>query len=621
MYVRIGGIDQWIQIRGEDRGNPVILFVHGGPGDSTIPTSSAWQPWEKFFTVVQWDQRGAGRTYRINGESIAPTMTMAQMTQDSIELAEYLREHLHKERIILVGHSWGSYLGIHIVKRRPELFHAFVGTGQLIGKQSFEKQFEITVAHLKALAQAANNAQAVSELAPISAAPDFSKTPCDTISFSAPPRIARECEIVQKWAKALSLPSIETYQFRGPVPPPFMPDFSLLDWYYLWKGSAFSAAQLRRASGPMLQVDLWSLGTDFSIPMFLFEGAEDPMTPIEPARAWFEQIKAPRKEFVLFKGGDHFIPFDQPDEFPGTADRACSAAGALAELRSTCCAPRVSHRTPGIASAPAFRSGAKNSEGRNAMEKPRVQIYTDYKSPYAFVANKRLFELADKHGVELEWLPYTLRVAEFMGTVEERTPHFWRKVRYAYMDARRYANAQGLTMKGPRQIYDAFYSSVGMLFSQHHGFFRAYHDTVFRRFWSHDLEIDDFAGVADVIASVGGSPEDFKAYVEGPARAEHDRIIEEAEALGVFGVPTMVFNGELFWGGDRIDMLIERIKNPEGIAAALGSRHRKQGVRASRQPAAASSRCAQGSAARRRDPDRRERRTCCAVAAGISPDI
>src|SRR6201999_2849919 len=105
------------------------------------------------------------------------------------------------------------------------------------------------------------------------------------------------------------------------------------------------------------------------------------------------------------------------------------------------------------------------------MTKPRVRIYTDYKSPYAFVANKRLFEL-EEQGVELEWLPYTLRVAEFMGTVEERTPHFWRKVRYAYMDARRYANAQGLTMKGPRRIYDAFYASAGMLFAQRHGIFR-----------------------------------------------------------------------------------------------------------------------------------------------------
>ncbi|ERF85615.1 DsbA family protein [Bradyrhizobium viridifuturi] len=208
------------------------------------------------------------------------------------------------------------------------------------------------------------------------------------------------------------------------------------------------------------------------------------------------------------------------------------------------------------------------------MEKPKVRIYTDYKSPYAYVANKRLFELENICGVELEWLPYTLRIPEFMGTVEGRTPHFWRKVRYSYMDARRFANAQGLTMKGPRRIYDAFYSSAGMLFAQRHGLFRPYHDTVFQRFWNHELEIDELSEIAGVIAAIGGSADAFEAYVNGPARAEHDRIIDEAEALGVFGVPSMVFNGELFWGGDRIDLLIERIRNPGSIALALGSRHR-----------------------------------------------
>ncbi|MGY4420663.1 2-hydroxychromene-2-carboxylate isomerase [Bradyrhizobium sp. JR6.1] len=208
------------------------------------------------------------------------------------------------------------------------------------------------------------------------------------------------------------------------------------------------------------------------------------------------------------------------------------------------------------------------------MEKPLVRIYTDYKSPYAYVANKRLFELEETLGVELEWLPYTLRIPEFMGTVEERTPHFWRKVRYSYMDARRFANAQGLVMKGPRRIYEAFHASAGMLFAQRHGLFRPYHDTVFRRFWNHELEIDELSEIAGVIAAIGGSTDAFETYVRGPARAEHDRIIDEAEALGVFGVPSMVFNGELFWGGDRIDMLIERIRHPESVAVALGTRHR-----------------------------------------------
>ena len=209
------------------------------------------------------------------------------------------------------------------------------------------------------------------------------------------------------------------------------------------------------------------------------------------------------------------------------------------------------------------------------MDKPRVRVYTDYKSPYAFVANKRLFELEEKYGVELEWLPYTLRVAEFMGAVEERTPHFWRKVRYAYMDARRYANAQGLTMKGPRRIYDAFYASAGMLFAQRHGLFRPYHDTVFRRFWSHDLEIDELSDISGVIASVGGSAKDFEAYVHGPARAEHDRIIDEAEDArrvrrAHHGVQRRIVLGR------RPHRPADRAhQEPGSAAAALGSRHRK----------------------------------------------
>jgi 2-hydroxychromene-2-carboxylate isomerase len=206
------------------------------------------------------------------------------------------------------------------------------------------------------------------------------------------------------------------------------------------------------------------------------------------------------------------------------------------------------------------------------MERPRVRVYTDYKSPYAFVANRALFELEEKEGVALEWLPYTLRIAEFMGTVEERTPHFWRKVRYLYMDARRYADAQGLTVKGPKRIYDAFYASAGMLFAQRNGIFRPYHDTVFRRFWNHELELDELSEISGVIASLGGSVRDFEAYVHGAARDEHDGIIDEAEKIGVFGVPTMVFNGELFWGGDRISLLTERIRAPETVKFALGSR-------------------------------------------------
>jgi 2-hydroxychromene-2-carboxylate isomerase len=114
-----------------------------------------------------------------------------------------------------------------------------------------------------------------------------------------------------------------------------------------------------------------------------------------------------------------------------------------------------------------------------------------------------------------------------------------------------------------------------MLFAQRQGFFRPYHDMVFKKFWTHELDIDELPEVIEIITSLGGSAADYEAYLHGEARAEHDRIIDEAEDLGVFGVPTMVFNDELFWGTDRIDMLVERIKNPASVVAALGRRHRE----------------------------------------------
>src|SRR5580704_13617058 len=107
MYVHLGDIDQWVTIRGEDRQNPVLLFVHGGPGDVTNPWSFAlFAAWEKRFTVVQWDQRGAGRTLRKTGPSVALTMTLDRMARDGIELSEFLWKHLGKPRIVLVAHSF-----------------------------------------------------------------------------------------------------------------------------------------------------------------------------------------------------------------------------------------------------------------------------------------------------------------------------------------------------------------------------------------------------------------------------------------------------------------------------------------------------------------------------------
>jgi len=291
MFVPIGGIQQWIQIRGEDRNNPILLFVHGGPGGSTVPISSGWQPWEKYFTVVQWDQRGTGRTYRKTGNSIAPTMTVDQMTKDGIEVAEFLRTHLHKDKVILVGHSWGSFLGIHMIKKRPDLFVAFVGTGQFIG-------WPTSRAWLSAFLRTANSPEASNDFASID-------------ELSNPEKLA----LLQKWGRRFRRPPQDSAGIKFRIRPLMMPDFTLLDWYYYLKGFRFSRELLGGLNGPLTLADLRSLGLDFSVPIFFFEGTQDSMTPIEPAEQYFEQITAPHKEFVRFEGANHFLPLNRPDEF------------------------------------------------------------------------------------------------------------------------------------------------------------------------------------------------------------------------------------------------------------------------------------------------------------------
>lgn len=194
------------------------------------------------------------------------------------------------------------------------------------------------------------------------------------------------------------------------------------------------------------------------------------------------------------------------------------------------------------------------------MSRTKVRAYTDYKSPYAYVALRPTLELAARWNVELEWLPYTLRIAEYLGSVDDRSPHYWRKVRYAYMDARRYANMQGLTLKGPRRIYDGYYSNAGMLFTQRAGIFDDYHAAVFEKFWKHELDVDSRDEISAEIATLGGDVAAFETYAEGPGREEQARIVAEAEEMGVFGVPSFLLDGELFWGGDRLWMLEERLR-------------------------------------------------------------
>lgn len=169
MFLKIGGIEQWVTIKGDNRNNPLVLFLHGGPGDALSPYADAmFQGWQKEFTLVQWDQRGAGRTYGKTGQSIASTMTIDRMVRDGIELSEYLTHHLHKKKIIITGGSWGSILGIYMAHARPDLFYAYIGTAQIV---NWRKDLSASYARVLKLARTSDNQQAITALTSIGPPP------------------------------------------------------------------------------------------------------------------------------------------------------------------------------------------------------------------------------------------------------------------------------------------------------------------------------------------------------------------------------------------------------------------------------------------------------------------
>jgi 2-hydroxychromene-2-carboxylate isomerase len=204
-----------------------------------------------------------------------------------------------------------------------------------------------------------------------------------------------------------------------------------------------------------------------------------------------------------------------------------------------------------------------------------IIVYSDYKSPYAFLAKDLIYTLEDEFDVRLDWLPYTLDIASYLGTARvdehgeviesERNAHQWRRVRYSYMDCRRQARKRDLTILGTRKIWDSSLAAIGMLWAkrQSAAIFRAYHDRVFERFWRRELDIEDPAVIATVLAELGADTNGFGDYLAREGRQEHDIIRDAAEAAGVFGVPSFLVDGELFWGREHLadlrEMLTPRI--------------------------------------------------------------
>jgi pimeloyl-ACP methyl ester carboxylesterase len=290
-YVLIGGIKQWIQIRGEDRRNPALLFLHGGPGASSLPISAGFRAWESRFTVVQWDQRGAGRTYRANSAKETGPVNLARMTADGLEMAAYLRKHLQKEKILLVGHSAGAAIGIYMIKARPELFSAFVGTGLVVDARENE---QFNHAHVLQRAQQTQNKRALAELAAMGPPPWTEFEKLKTLRRLGNQLAPRSGDALNPHASFTT------------------PRLSPIDYYYWMRGPVFTRSLL---DFDPQSFNLRDLGLTFEIPVFFFHGTADQFTPIEPVEKYFAELKAPHKDLVRFEGDHHFVVFNRPDAF------------------------------------------------------------------------------------------------------------------------------------------------------------------------------------------------------------------------------------------------------------------------------------------------------------------
>ncbi len=288
-FVRIGGIEQWVAVQGDDRANPVILYLHGGPSEAQSPFLKGFMPWEHDFTVANWDQRGAGKTYGRNGEA-TPDLTLERLINDAIEVAEYLRTHLAQRKVILVGQSWGSFLGVNVIKRRPDLFYAFVGTGQVSG---IAAMLEDRVRYAQEQATALGDQETLKALD-------------EARNMSIDYRLDAEAKASRKYV--ISKPD-EAY---AKVVNDFIGQKPLKgDAADFMAGAKFTAQKLKDV---MDTIDLRALGLDMPIPFFVIQGRDDHITGFAPAKAYTDEIRAPQKAFVAIDGG-HYACFTNADEF------------------------------------------------------------------------------------------------------------------------------------------------------------------------------------------------------------------------------------------------------------------------------------------------------------------
>ena len=189
-----------------------------------------------------------------------------------------------------------------------------------------------------------------------------------------------------------------------------------------------------------------------------------------------------------------------------------------------------------------------------------IKLYYDFKSPFTYLAMEPAYRLEETHRVRLRFIPLELAVREaYGGELEQRAQRDWDKVRYLYMDVRRFANERGIIIRGPQKIFDSRLALMSGLYADRNGRFRPYADRVFERFFKRELNLEDFDALVAVMAEAGLDTEGFRSYAESDGPGDLRAAAAEAERDGVFGVPTFNVAGELFWGNDRVESVIKKL--------------------------------------------------------------
>jgi proline iminopeptidase len=295
--VRIGGIEQWVSVRGVDRRNPVLLYIHGGPGYISMPMS--WwstRGWEEYFTVVQWDQRAAGKTYLLSDpQAIVPTLTNERMLADAEEMAEWARKTLDKRKIFVLGHSYGSYLGLQLAARHPDWLHAYIGISQVADMPESEHrgwEFAMDAARRDA------NSEAVRELQSIA-------------PYPAPlgrPSPIQDTYVERKWMTYYggAMAYRKTNHAESDLSY-LSPDYTDNEILHIWDGNAFATPYLL----PSLLAERNTV-TQLRVPLIVFEGRLDKNVNASVSAEWFARVTAPQKHLVWFEHSAHLLITEEP---------------------------------------------------------------------------------------------------------------------------------------------------------------------------------------------------------------------------------------------------------------------------------------------------------------------